>query len=456
MVTYTDWYSRHSWTYLLKAKSEAFSKLKDLVEVIFAARRVELRHYHSDQAGELHGSETEHYLEKVIHATHSESEVYTPARNGIAERKFRTLSEMTAAMLFDAGLPKTFWGYAYLAATHVRNRIPTVTRDGSSTPRSPYELWSGHIPNIHYLRRWGCKCYVFIPKQHRTKIFPDKAMIGFLVGFTSTGSYDVYVPERELVVGPTVQVDFDENIPSHSESYFSELHMKDHIVDDTDPENPMSIKDFEYLIGTKHTDDEDGMKYMTTRIVVNKHGHIVAHRAPLKANGERNSWEDSTPIHVKDIARLTKLTTSGIGRMETSGVGLKTFDVLTGTSQPHHIDTVTPKRKAVTFSSQPQYQDISLPHDSDACAPDCETPRSSPYNFRSRKRVAVAKSNYTQDEWTSSVQSPIHTGHSTSKINLNGSHTRLQPTSAFRIFHTIWLRTMNLTLTSHPKLINKL
>jgi hypothetical protein len=155
-------------------------------------------------------------------------------------------------------------------------------------------------------------------------------MIGFLVGFTSTGSYDVYVPEREQVIGPTVQVDFDENIPSHSESYFSELHMKDHIVDDTDPENPMSIQDFEYLIGTKHIDDEDGMKYMTTRIVTNKDGHIVAHRAPLKANGERNSWEDSTPIHVKDIARLTKLTTSGIGRMETSGgVGLKPFDVLT-------------------------------------------------------------------------------------------------------------------------------
>jgi hypothetical protein len=57
----------------------------------------------------------------------------------------------------------------------------------------------------------------------------------------------------------------------------------------------------------------------------NKDGHMVAHhRAPLKANGERISWEDSTPIQVKDIARLTnKLTISGIGRMETSGVVLK-------------------------------------------------------------------------------------------------------------------------------------
>ncbi len=102
-----------------------------IVEVVFQAHRVSLRHYHPDQAGELQGSETLHYLlELIVHdATHSESAAYTPARNAIAERKFRTLSEMTAAMLFDSGLPKTFWGYAYLAATHVvRNRITLYLR----------------------------------------------------------------------------------------------------------------------------------------------------------------------------------------------------------------------------------------------------------------------------------------------------------------------------------------
>ena len=121
-----------------------------------------LRHYHSDGAGELKGSATQQYLEREIHATHSSSEAYTPARNGIAERKFRTLSEMTAAMLFDSGLPKTFWGYAYLAATHIRNRIPTVERESTtgSTPATLYELWFNIKPNIHYIRRWGCKPYV--------------------------------------------------------------------------------------------------------------------------------------------------------------------------------------------------------------------------------------------------------------------------------------------------------
>jgi hypothetical protein len=53
-------------------------------------------------------------------------------------------------MLFDSGLPKTFWGYAYLAATHIRNRIPTVERESTtgSTPVTPYELWFNIKPNI--------------------------------------------------------------------------------------------------------------------------------------------------------------------------------------------------------------------------------------------------------------------------------------------------------------------
>jgi hypothetical protein len=84
-LTYTDWYSRYLWTYLLKLKSEAFKYLKHLLEVVFPAAQVSLRHYHSDNAGELCSKETTEYLERTIHAT---NEAYTPQRNAVAERKF--------------------------------------------------------------------------------------------------------------------------------------------------------------------------------------------------------------------------------------------------------------------------------------------------------------------------------------------------------------------------------
>lgn len=108
VLTYTDYYSRYSWSYLLTHKSEAITHLKHLVEVIFAAARIELRHYHSDNAGELTSAETRHYLQRVVKATISQSEPYTPQRNSIAERKFRTLGSLLQQCYTTLLYPYTF------------------------------------------------------------------------------------------------------------------------------------------------------------------------------------------------------------------------------------------------------------------------------------------------------------------------------------------------------------
>ncbi len=42
------------------------------------------------------------YLQRTVGATISTSKAYTPQRNTIAERKFRTLGEMAKAMLYDS------------------------------------------------------------------------------------------------------------------------------------------------------------------------------------------------------------------------------------------------------------------------------------------------------------------------------------------------------------------
>ena len=436
VVTYTDWYSRYSWTHLLLAKNEALSKLKHLVEVVFKAYRVSLRHYHSDQAGELQGSDTLNYLEKVVHATHSESEAYTPARNAIAERKFRTLSEMTAAMLFDSGLPKSFWGYAYLAATHIRNRIPTVVRGSIPKPRTPYELWHNTVPNMHYIRRWGCKCFVHVPKQLRDKSFPDKALTGYLVGFTSEGSYRVYIPESGKVVGPTVQIQFDENIPSHSESYFNELHIRDGVIDTTDKLKPLAPKDFHYLIGTTHVDDEDKLLYETTRITtVNK--DIVAYRAPVNSDGKRNRYEDTTPIHVKDIARLTKLSpSSDTVAKTTTGEGIPNTCVgKLAAFKPHSrpYDEETLSESAATEHTNTPNHDISTGH-SDPLLPRCATERSSSYNLRKRVTFDLLSESERKLRRTSAVNTR---GHVASQVEEAKSSGRTEPTSTFRAFHTM-------------------
>jgi hypothetical protein len=209
VLTYTDYYTRYSWTYLLHQKSEAFKHLKHLVEVVFKAARVELRHYHS----ELNSKEKTDYLQRTVGATISTSEAYTPQRNPIAERKFRTLGEMAKAMLYDSSLPKTFWGYTYLNATYLRNRIPITTCDGIT--KTPYELSTGQTPNLRHLPV-GMQVLRHVPKAKRAKDFSYKSSIGYLVGYTDENSYLLYIPLERKVSKTTVAVVFDERVPEPS------------------------------------------------------------------------------------------------------------------------------------------------------------------------------------------------------------------------------------------------
>ncbi|GJS96842.1 retrotransposon protein, putative, ty1-copia subclass [Tanacetum coccineum] len=52
-------------------------------------------------------------------------------------------------------LPLSFWDYALESATCILNMVPTKKVD-----RTPYELWYGKVPNLSYLKVWGCEALV--------------------------------------------------------------------------------------------------------------------------------------------------------------------------------------------------------------------------------------------------------------------------------------------------------
>ena len=89
---------------------------------------------------------------EIIHETIAP---YSPASNGVAERKNRTLIELTNAMLIESGAPLHFLGEIILTACHVLNRVPH-----KKSHTTPFEMWKGHEPNLGYLRVWGCLVYV--------------------------------------------------------------------------------------------------------------------------------------------------------------------------------------------------------------------------------------------------------------------------------------------------------
>ena len=82
----------------------------------------------------------------IIHETTAS---HSPASNGVAERKNRTLIELTNAMLIESSASLHFWGEAILTACHVLNRVPH-----KKSHTAPFEMWKGHKSNLGYLRVW--------------------------------------------------------------------------------------------------------------------------------------------------------------------------------------------------------------------------------------------------------------------------------------------------------------
>ena len=72
---------------------------------------------------------------------------YTPETHGKIERLWRTIMEMSRAMLFESGLPEEWWEHASCTALHINNRIFTSTNDVS-----PWEKFFLEQPKLDYLR----------------------------------------------------------------------------------------------------------------------------------------------------------------------------------------------------------------------------------------------------------------------------------------------------------------
>jgi hypothetical protein len=103
-----------------------------------------------------------------------------PSSNGSAERLNRTLHERATALLYDSKFPAAFWAEMVNNANIIRNVSPTA----SHPTKTPFELFHGRKPRVHFLRIIGCTAYVHVPKDDRTHKMAPSAQIARLVGYS--------------------------------------------------------------------------------------------------------------------------------------------------------------------------------------------------------------------------------------------------------------------------------
>ena len=76
-----------------------------------------------------------------------------------------TIVERTRCLLSQAKLPRSFWGEAMSTAVDVINLSPCYPLNGDV----PERVWTGKDVSYEHLRVFGCRAFVHIPKDERSK-----------------------------------------------------------------------------------------------------------------------------------------------------------------------------------------------------------------------------------------------------------------------------------------------
>ncbi|KAK9911087.1 hypothetical protein M0R45_035010 [Rubus argutus] len=206
-VTFVDDFTRITWLYLLKFKSDVVNVFKDFHKLVHTQFSSSIHILRSDNGSEYMSNNMSQYLstQGILHQT---SCVGTPQQNGVAERKNRDLLEKTRALMFQMNVPKRFWSHGVLTATYIINRLPSSVL----AFKSPLEVLKGRKIDLSHLKVFGCICFVHVQAHQRDKLDPRAEKCIFL-GYSSTQKgYKCYnTSTRKLIVSRDVR--FDESTP---------------------------------------------------------------------------------------------------------------------------------------------------------------------------------------------------------------------------------------------------
>jgi hypothetical protein len=88
-------------------------------------------------------------ISEFMRSVHSVS-VYS-----VYERRNRTLLDMVCSMMSNVTLLKIFWRHTLETAALIINRVSS-----KSVEKTPNELWFGKVPNMSYLKIYGCEIFI--------------------------------------------------------------------------------------------------------------------------------------------------------------------------------------------------------------------------------------------------------------------------------------------------------
>ncbi|RDX77553.1 Isoflavone 2'-hydroxylase, partial [Mucuna pruriens] len=188
-------FSRYTWLYLLKSKSETRPTILKFINLISTQFNTKIKTLRYDNGLEFHMPS--------FYDDHVKSCVETPQQNSKVERKHRHILDVTRALLFQSTLPNIF-GLMLL---------PTITL----AHKYPYALLYNDSATFLDFKVFGCLAYASTLTHQRTKLDSHARkyiFLGYKLG-TKGYIYMIYIPNLNAM--------FYENVFPYSESISSPI-----------------------------------------------------------------------------------------------------------------------------------------------------------------------------------------------------------------------------------------
>ncbi|WVZ93714.1 hypothetical protein U9M48_039674 [Paspalum notatum var. saurae] len=207
-IIFIDDFSRLTWIYFMKNRSEALSIYKNISAMVrthFDTSICVFREYFSDA------------LRQVLSAQGTLAQFSCPsahAQNGVAECKHRHLIETARAFMLASSVTLHFWDEAISTATYLINIQSSFALHGGI----PLERLCGKAPDYSNICLFGFVCYVLIASRERTKLTAQSVECVFLRYSAEHKGYRCWDPVgRRMRISQDVV--FDESRPFYPRPY---------------------------------------------------------------------------------------------------------------------------------------------------------------------------------------------------------------------------------------------
>jgi len=196
-LTIVDDYSRYTWVFPLKQKSEVVKILENVVDFTQTQFETAINVIRSDNGTKFFM--TNFFINKgIIHQT---SCVNTPQQNSVVERKHGHLLNVAKTLMIQSHLPKIYWLYSMIHVVHIINMFPTPVLNDFSHHEMLYKTW----PDFNQLKVFGSLCYARTLSINRSKFDPRASKCVFIGFENGTKGYTLLNNQsREIFVSRDV------------------------------------------------------------------------------------------------------------------------------------------------------------------------------------------------------------------------------------------------------------